>query len=145
ACMVFISLSSIGLPGLNGFVGEALVFLGMFQREPALAIVGTAGILLGAWYLLTLLLRVFFGPVKEPHHEGHGPVRDMSPREWLALGPIMALCLLLGVYPQPVLNTAGPDLAVVSDLLARRSPQAHGSQPVGVNGSQPAALEEARR
>jgi NADH-quinone oxidoreductase subunit M len=132
ACWVFISLSSIGLPGLNGFVGEALVFLGMFQRDPALAILGTAGILLGAWYLLTLLLRVFFGPVKEPPHEGHGPVGDMNLREWAALGPIMALCLLLGVYPQPVLDTAGPDLAVVSDLLGRRSAsqtaagQAHG-------------------
>jgi NADH-quinone oxidoreductase subunit M len=137
ACMVFISLSSIGLPGLNGFVGEALVFLGMFQTEPTLAIIGTAGILLGAWYLLTLVKRVFFGPVKEPPHEGHGPVGDMGLREWAALGPIMALCLLLGVYPQPVLDTARPDLAVVSDLLARRSSsptaaaQAHGSQPVG--------------
>jgi NADH-quinone oxidoreductase subunit M len=133
-CWVFISLSSIGLPGLNGFVGEALVFLGMFQREPALAIVGTAGILLGAWYLLTLVMRVFAGPVKEPHHEGPGPVRDMNLREWLALGPIMALCLLLGVYPQPVLDTAGPDLAVVSNLIARS--QAHGSQPVGLNGGE---------
>jgi NADH-quinone oxidoreductase subunit M len=132
ACWVFISLSSIGLPGLNGFVGEALVFLGMFQRDPALAIIGTAGILLGAWYLLTLVKRVFGGPVKEPHHEGPGPVSDMNLREWLALGPIMALCLLLGVYPQPVLDTAGPDLAVVSNLLARRSSEAHGSQPVGL-------------
>jgi NADH-quinone oxidoreductase subunit M len=143
ACMVFISLSSIGLPGLNGFVGEALVFLGMYQTDPALAIIGTSGILLGAWYLLTLVMRVFFGPVKEPHAEGHGPVGDMNLREWAALGPIMALCLLLGVYPQPVLNTAGPDLGVVSELLRRRDPQAQGSQ---AHRLQPAGLhEEARR
>src|SRR5262249_9063716 len=121
ACMVFISLSSVGLPGLNGFVGEALVFLGMFQTDPTLAVLGTAGILLGAWYLLTLVMRVFFGPEKEPPHEGHGPVRDLNPREWLALGPIMVLCVVLGVYPQPVLDTARPDLRVVSDLVERRA------------------------
>jgi NADH-quinone oxidoreductase subunit M len=121
ACMVFISLSSVGLPGLNGFVGEALVFLGMFQTDPTLAILGTAGIVLGAWYLLTLVMRVFFGPQKEPPHEGHEPVRDLNAREWLALGPIMVLCVVLGVYPQPVLDTARPDLRVVSDLVERRA------------------------
>jgi NADH-quinone oxidoreductase subunit M len=134
ACMVFISLSSIGLPGLNGFVGEALVFLGMFQREPWLAVVGTAGILLGAWYLLTLVMRVFCGPVKEPHHAGQGPVGDMNLREWLALGPIMALCLVLGVYPQPVLETARRDLQVVSDLVSR--PAAGGPSLAGGQGNE---------
>src|SRR5262249_43367887 len=97
ACWVFIVLSSVGLPGLNGFVGEALVFLGMVQRDAALAVVGTAGIVLGAWYLLTMLMRVFFGPLKEPHHEGGEPVRDLTGREALALAPIMVLCLVLGV------------------------------------------------
>src|SRR5207302_6886196 len=79
-CMVFISLSSIGLPGLNGFVGEALVFFGMFQTRKVLAILGTAGIILGAWYLMTMLKQVFFGALKEPHTEGH-EVQDISPRE----------------------------------------------------------------
>ena len=72
-----------------------------------------------------------------------GPVGDMNLREWLALGPIMALCLLLGVYPQPVLDTAGPDLAVVSNLIARSL--AHGSQPVGLNGLQPVGLNGEER
>src|SRR5436309_10581815 len=62
--MVFICLTSIGLPGLNGFVGEALIFLGMFESWQAAAILGTAGILLGAWYLLTMVMRVFFGPLQ---------------------------------------------------------------------------------
>jgi NADH-quinone oxidoreductase subunit M len=115
-CWVFIALSSIGLPGLNGFVGEALVFFGMFQVDTVLAVLGTAGIVLGAWYLLSLTRSVFFGPVKEPHHDGR-PVRDLTGREWAALVPIMALCIVLGVYPQPVIDVATPDLQVVEKLL----------------------------
>src|SRR5207302_4283689 len=88
-CMVFISLSSIGLPGLNGFVGEALIFFGMFQVKPIFAILGSAGIVLGAWYMLSMVKQVFFGPLKEPGHEGHEPVSDVTPREWAALAPIM--------------------------------------------------------
>jgi NADH-quinone oxidoreductase subunit M len=120
-CMVVVCLSSVGLPGLNGFVGEALVFFGMFQVRPDLAVLGTTGIVLGAWYLLTLLRRVFFGPVKEPAHDGHA-VGDMNGREWAALGPILALIVLLGVWPQPVISTAAPDVRVVADILKARDP-----------------------
>ena len=118
-CMVFISLSSIGLPGLNGFVGEALVFFGMYDVWPILAILGTAGILLGAWYLLSLLKSVYFGPLKEPEHGGHGTILDLDRREIATLAPIMALCLFLGVYPQPVIDVAKQDLDVVTDILKR--------------------------
>jgi NADH-quinone oxidoreductase subunit M len=137
-CMVVVCLSSVGLPGLNGFVGEALVFFGMFQVRPDLAILGTAGIVLGAWYLLTLLRRVFFGPVKEPAHEGHA-VSDMNGREWASLGPILALIVLLGVWPQPVISTAAPDVRVVANILKARgaapeapaTPHAGGTHPAG--------------
>jgi NADH-quinone oxidoreductase subunit M len=119
-CMVFISLSSVGLPGLNGFVGETLVFFGMFEVRPILAIVGTAGILLGAWYLLTLLQLVFFGPLKEPEHAGHA-IFDLDAREVATLAPIMGLCLLLGIYPQPVIDVARQDLAIIADIVHKRS------------------------
>jgi NADH-quinone oxidoreductase subunit M len=118
-CMVFISLSSVGLPGLNGFVGEALVFFGMFETRKLYAILGTAGIILGAWYLITMLRQVFFGELKEPHHEGHD-VPDITPREVATLAPIMALCLLLGVYPQPILDSVKPDIDVVARILTKR-------------------------
>ena len=118
-CMVFMSLSSIGLPGLNGFVGEALVFFGMFDVWPILAILGTAGILLGAWYLLTLLKSVFFGPLKEPEHEGHGLILDLDRREIAALAPIMVLCLILGLYPQPVIDAAQQDIDIVAAIMKR--------------------------
>jgi NADH-quinone oxidoreductase subunit M len=118
--MVFICLTSIGLPFLNGFVGEALVFLGMIQVRPDLAIVGTAGIVLGAWYLLTMVRRVFFGPVKEPEHAGHGSVADLNLRELSALAPIAILCVLLGVVPQPAIEAARPDLQVVARIIEDR-------------------------
>ncbi len=118
-CMVFISLSSVGLPGLNGFIGEALIFFGMFELRPTLAILGTGGIVLGAWYLISLVRDVFFGELKEPSHEGHA-VEDITPREIATLAPIMALCLLIGLYPQPILNSMKPAVEVVANILNER-------------------------
>jgi NADH-quinone oxidoreductase subunit M len=118
-CAVFISLSSVGLPGLNGFVGEALVFFGMFETRMLFAILGTAGIILGAWYLISMLRQVFFGALREPQVDGP-EVPDIKPREVWALAPIMALCLLLGVYPQPVLDSVKPDIDVVANILKNR-------------------------
>src|SRR5262249_44848308 len=109
--MVFICLTSVGLPGLNNFIGEVLVLLGVLEREwtsqrwPILAVIGASGMILGAWYLMTMLQRVFFGPVKEPAHNGHGPTSDLDVRELGLLLPIAVLCVLIGVYPQPVLRT----------------------------------------
>ncbi len=129
ACaMIFICLTSIGLPGLNGFVGEALVFFGMFEVRQGLAIAGTAGILLGAWYLLTMVLRVFCGTLKEPFHEGKGPVADLGMRELAALAPIIGLCLLLGIYPQPVLNASRRDIDVVANIVQARVRSAEPAQ-----------------
>ena len=116
---VFVCLSSVGLPGLNGFVGEAFVFFGMYDLNPVFAILGTAGIILGAWYLLTMLRIVFFGALKEPVHEGEGHVADLGGREIATLAPILVLCLFLGVYPQPVINVMKPDVQLVADLLEK--------------------------
>jgi NADH-quinone oxidoreductase subunit M len=118
--MVLTCLSSVGLPGLNGFVGEALVFLGAFDgpslSSPTMAIFGTLGIVLGAWYLLTMLMRVFFGPVKEPMHDGHAHVHDLDLRELAALVPLAVLFVVLGAYPRPVIETARPDLKILADI-----------------------------
>jgi NADH-quinone oxidoreductase subunit M len=118
--MVFVCLSSAGLPGLNGFVGEALVFFGSIRVQPGLTMLATAGVLLGAWYLLSMLRGVFFGALKEPHHGG-AEVHDLTGRELAALAPIMALCLLLGVYPQPAIDAAKPDLDVIARILRERA------------------------
>jgi NADH-quinone oxidoreductase subunit M len=113
ACiMVFISMASIGLPGLNGFVGEILSLAGMFRRNMVFAILGTSGVVLGAWYLLTMLQHAFFGPLREPAHGEHD-IRDITGRELLAVVPICALCLWIGVMPQPILDTIRPDVDAV--------------------------------
>jgi NADH-quinone oxidoreductase subunit M len=130
---VFICLTSIGLPGLNGFVGEVLVFMGIFDFGSVgvsgivLGVIGTAGIVLGAWYLLTLLRRVFFGPVKEPTPEGHGPVGDLDGRELAALIPIAVLCVAIGVYPKPVLDASRRDLDRVAHLTGEAEKRARGA------------------
>jgi NADH-quinone oxidoreductase subunit M len=120
--MVFICLSSAGLPGLNGFWGEVLSLMGIGSLEGSrvsgalLCALGATGVVLGAWYLFTMLRRVFFGPLREPHHEGAEPVRDLNGRELAALVPIGVLCVALGVYPQPFFRTASRDLKVVEQI-----------------------------
>ncbi len=110
---VLFTLSSIGLPGLNGFAGEFLVLVGMFQRAwteapealivlyKVLAVVAVFGVVLGAWYMLCLVQRVFFGPLREPDHDGHGAhVRDLSPRELAALVPLCVFVFWIGLQPE---------------------------------------------
>jgi NADH-quinone oxidoreductase subunit M len=115
--LVFISLSSIGLPGLNGFVGEILSLAGMFARHPLYSVLGATGLVLGAWYLLTMLETLLFGPLVEPHHGSHH-VSDMNAREALALAPICILCLWIGVRPQPLIDVIRPDVEAVAALYA---------------------------
>jgi NADH-quinone oxidoreductase subunit M len=146
---VFVSLSSVGLPGLNGFVGEAFVFFGMFDHNRTLAILGTAGIILGAWYLMTTLRLVFFGGLREPVHDGHDHIADLGGREIATLAPILVLCLLLGVYPQPVIEAMKPDVQIVANILQGSAPRARSAsegQPGAQNPSLAlrAPLEERR-
>ena len=118
-CMVFISMSSIGLPGLNGFIGEFLSLAGMFKANWLYSALGTTGVVLGAWYLLTAVQRVFFGTLKEPHHAGHGDdeITDMNPREFLALAPLIVLCLWIGVSPAGLIQIIEPDIKAVAGLF----------------------------
>jgi NADH-quinone oxidoreductase subunit M len=131
--MVFTSFASIGLPGLNGFVGEVLSLMGMFKRDPLLAMIGASGVVLGAWYLLGVLQKAFFGPLQEPHH-GHEPVADLNAREMLALAPLMAMCLWLGLFPQPVLDLIRPDVesvtALYDEVRAVKVPKSVAQTPV---------------
>lgn len=120
--LVFTCLSSVAMPGLNGFIGEVLCLFGIFQQEwqygrgPILSVIACSGIVLGAWYLFTMMRRLLFGQLREPQHDGH-PVADLNSREWLLLAPILILCILLGLYPQPVIRTAQPDLDLVTRFV----------------------------
>jgi NADH-quinone oxidoreductase subunit M len=122
ACfLVFISMASIGLPGLNGFVGEMLSLAGMYKVSVWYAALGATGVVLGAWYLLTMLQHLLFGPLKEPHadpHHPHAPILDLNLREFLAIGPVAAACLLIGVYPQPLIESMRPEIEALANLYA---------------------------
>jgi NADH-quinone oxidoreductase subunit M len=93
-----VCLSSLGLPGLNGFVGEFLILVGAFQVNRLAAVLATAGIIFAAVYLLWMYQRVFFGPVTR---EENRRLRDLSAREWVILVPVLALIFWIGVYPVP--------------------------------------------
>ena len=114
-----ICLASIGLPGLNNFVSEMLMLAGLFDPSLTnslgytLAGCAAVGILLSAWYVLTMLRRVFFGPLAEPPTAA-GPVPGLTGREAFAFGLPAALCVLLGVFPRPVLDTMRADAGVVA-------------------------------
>jgi NADH-quinone oxidoreductase subunit M len=144
ACfLVFITLTSIGLPGLNGFVSEVMVLFGVFQHQwsqgqfPGLAVVAGCSVVLGAWYLLTMLQRVLFGTVREPVHDPQARITDLDVREWAIILPLAVLCVALGVYPQPVLRSFQPDVAVIADIADRartRAGQQQTAAPPPSNG-----------
>jgi NADH-quinone oxidoreductase subunit M len=96
ALFLVVALSSLGLPGLNGFVGEFLILVGAFQHNGWLAAAATSGIIFAAVYLLWMYQRVIFGEIT---HEENRRLRDLTPREWAVLVPVIALIVWIGVYP----------------------------------------------
>jgi NADH-quinone oxidoreductase subunit M len=102
-----VMLSSIGLPGTNGFVGEFLVLLGAFRRNPVWAITAATGVILSAVYMLWMFKRVFFGPITRVENE---KLVDLSLREKLVFAPLILLIFWMGVYPQPLIDRAQPTL-----------------------------------
>lgn len=113
--MVLSCLSSAGLPGLNGFTGEILSLIGMFKVSPGSAAAAAVGIVFGAWYLLGMLQRVFFGP--EHLNHTHTAVGDISIREAAALLPIVALYFWIGLYPEYFVNAMQPDIDSIARLF----------------------------
>jgi NADH-quinone oxidoreductase subunit M len=113
--LALFTMASVGLPGLNGFVGEFLILVGMFQvaavRDPVsgtipvagwfYAAVTAGGILLGAWYMFSLLRKLVFGAERFP---AGTRAPDFGLREWLILALPAALCVIIGVYPKPFLR-----------------------------------------
>ncbi len=126
--MLVMTLSSIGLPGLNGFAGEFLLLVGMFQRAWvegavhywAIAVLAVSGVVLGAWYMLYLVQRVFFGPLREPKHDPkEPPVRDLSFREVMALAPLVVMIVWIGVQPRFFLDRMSGTLDGVTARVSK--------------------------
>ena len=148
--MVFFTLASLGLPGLNGFIGEFLCLMGCFTAEPGAntgypgllgpwwALVAVLGLVLAAMYLLLMLGKLVWGPLKEPTGHGHASAhshdgghrdrqgghdhasdggrghgalpRDLSGREIGILAPLALICLAIGFYPRPMLESIAPSV-----------------------------------
>ena len=109
---LLVVMSAVGLPGLNGFVGEFLVLVGTFVTHRWWAVVGTTAIVSGAIYLLWAYQRVFHGPIRVAANEA---VRDISWREIGAVTPLLVGIVFLGIYPKPFLDRVTPS---VNHLLA---------------------------
>jgi NADH-quinone oxidoreductase subunit M len=105
---LIVALSSLGLPGMNGFVGEFFILLGAFETNPLAAILGTGGVVGAALYLLWAYQRTFHGPVTS---DANRVLKDLTPRERLVLAPLVALIVLIGVWPRPFLERMEPAVA----------------------------------
>ena len=109
---LFMIFASIGLPGLNGFVGEFLVLIGSFTTLPVLAVIAASGVILAAIYLLWAYERVFTGV---PEKEENKALSDLSVREISLLAPLVALVLVIGLYPNILLDKIAPSTEAVLD------------------------------
>jgi NADH-quinone oxidoreductase subunit M len=114
---LIVTLSSIGLPGLNGFVGEILILVGAFKTKILYAVLATSGIVLGAAYMLWLFQRTMFGKLTNPANQ---VLKDINPREIATLVPIIILVFWIGIYPAPFLRTMH---ASVNHLLQEMTPE----------------------
>jgi NADH-quinone oxidoreductase subunit M len=115
---LIVTLSSVGLPGTNGFAGEFLILLGTFQRYPVAGAAGALGVVLGAVYMLTLYRNMFFGKPRNPKFEWFP---EPNVYENAALLPMVILIFAIGLFPNPILKMSEP---VAEFISARLAPQA---------------------
>jgi NADH-quinone oxidoreductase subunit M len=114
ACFLLVTLSSIALPGLNGFIGEFLILLGSFRWWAALTAVAASGVILSAVYMLWMFQRVNFGEIT---NEKNRRLPDLTPREWALMIPTVAVAIVMGVFPGIFLKTMEPSVLKVIDLI----------------------------
>jgi NADH-quinone oxidoreductase subunit M len=109
-CFVIAMLSSVGLPGLNGFVGEFLILAGSFKTHPAYAIIAATGVILAAIYLLWLIQRVFYGPITK---EENRHIPDIAWNELVAVGALFIFIVWIGIHPNTFLRKMTPSVEQV--------------------------------
>jgi len=115
---IVVALSSAGLPGLNGFVGEFNILLAAFRANQLFAILGAFGIILAAWYLLHAVRQMLHGPLTQAEN---ATIPDLNWREVLTLVPIIVLFFVIGLFPNLFFDKINPSAeAVVKALNAQR-------------------------
>jgi NADH-quinone oxidoreductase subunit M len=160
---VIVAMSSVGLPGTNGFVGEFMILSGAFVsghlgvNGPVLVLFAALGVILAAVYMLHAVLKMFWGPLDKPENEG---LPDVTFREGVALWPLVALVFWIGLYPAPFLSRMDPAVDVMtreygaklaaSDRnpdrrgILEREPLGEGDGAAGAGGeAQPSGAQEA--
>jgi NADH-quinone oxidoreductase subunit M len=117
AVFLVMTMSSIGLPALNGFIGELLILQGVFVANKIWAAFAASGVVLGAAYMLWLYQRTMFGKVENPKNEG---LPDLSLRELATFAPLLVLAVWIGIYPKPFLDRLETS---VNRVVARVNPE----------------------
>jgi NADH-quinone oxidoreductase subunit M len=118
AAFFLITLSSIALPGMNGFVGEFLILVGAFLWSPRFAAFAAAGVVLSAVYMLWMFQRVNFGEIT---HEKNRALPDLTPREWALMVPTVAMAIVMGVFPGIFLRPIEPSVKRTVERVTGRS------------------------
>jgi NADH-quinone oxidoreductase subunit M len=119
AASLIITLASIGLPGLNGFIGEFLIMLGAFRWDARFVVVAGLGVILSAVYMLWMFQRVYYGEVTNEHNR-HMP--DLSFREWAIVGPLAAAAIVMGVVPNVFLKPMEPAVGRIVQRVGQHLP-----------------------
>ncbi|UZK66801.1 NADH-quinone oxidoreductase subunit M [Sphingomonas sp. M1-B02] len=132
------TMASVGLPGTSNFIGEFLGLAGVYKVSTLTALVGTTGIILGAAYMLYLYRRVVFGELTKDDVKA---MPDLSLREIALLGPIAAVVLWMGVYPESFLKPMRPDTARLVERLSRAAPPGDSQPTAGKPAAAPAHVE----
>jgi NADH-quinone oxidoreductase subunit M len=136
-------LSSVGLPGLNGFIGEFLILSGTFQTHPAAAVLAATGVILAAIYLLWLIQKVFYGPMT---NEENKHVPEIAWNEIAALVPLIVLMVWIGVHPNTFLKRMSPSVQeLVSVVKQEKSGHVMEANNVGRASARPDGLKPVLR
>ena len=130
---MIMTMSSIGLPVLNGFIGEGMILMGSFQAFPWAAVVATLGIILGAAYMLWMFQRVMFGPISAVNEK----MTDLNLREILYFAPLVVAAFWIGLYPKPVMDVMD---APVRKLVEQITPGFHAAQDLAAKQAAAAKL-----
>lgn len=121
-CFFFlvVAMSSAGLPGLNGFVGEFTILLGMYSTEPIFTVLGAIGVILAAWYLLSAFRKIAQGPITNPANEAAN-LPDLSLQEIGMLVPLVLLFFIIGLFPNFFLDKINPSVEALTASMANEN------------------------
>ena len=142
AAFLIVTLSSIALPSLNGFVGEFLILIGAYRWDARLTTVAATGVILSAVYMLWMFQRVNYGPLTNPKNRA---LPDLTPREWALVVPTIAMAILMGVLPGIFLRPMEPAVTRVIERVNRAQPArvradlpaAHAAPATAANATEP--------